>query len=61
MKRDPLSALTKSVASNNKKRMTWEETYRDMARKKEDWSDLDTTVADGMVSRNQRPPRNCAS
>ena len=30
------------------KRMTWEETFRDMARKKEDWSDLDTTVADGI-------------
>ena len=30
------------------KRMTWEETYRDMARAKEDWSDLDGTVADGI-------------
>ena len=30
------------------KRMTWEETFRDMARKKEDWSDLDATVADGI-------------
>ncbi len=28
--------------------MTWEETFRDMARKKEDWSDLDGTVADGI-------------
>ena len=30
------------------KRMTWGETYRDMARVKEDWSDLDGTVADGI-------------
>ena len=30
------------------KRMTWEETYRDMARANEDWSDLDSTVADGI-------------
>lgn len=30
------------------KRMTWEETFRDMAREKEDWSDLDATVADGL-------------
>ncbi len=30
------------------KRMTWEETYRDMARVREDWSDLDGTVADGI-------------
>ena len=30
------------------KRMTWEETYRDMARANEDWSDLESTVADGI-------------
>ena len=30
------------------KRMTWEETYREMAREKEDWSDFDATVADGI-------------
>ena len=30
------------------KRMTWEETFRDMARENEDWSDLDATVADGI-------------
>lgn len=30
------------------KRMTWEETARDMAREKEDWSDFDTAVADGL-------------
>ena len=30
------------------RRMTWEETARDMAREKEDWSDFDATVADGL-------------
>ena len=30
------------------KRMTWEETYRDMARAKEDWSELDASLADGI-------------
>ena len=30
------------------KRLTWEGTYRATAREKEDWSDLDATVADGI-------------
>jgi antitoxin MazE len=30
------------------KRLTWEETYREAAREKEDWSDFDVTVADGI-------------
>jgi len=30
------------------KRLSWEETYREMAREKEDWSDLDATMADGI-------------
>ena len=30
------------------RRMTWEETYRNMAREKEDWRDLEGTVADGI-------------
>ncbi len=28
--------------------LTWEETYRETAREKEDWSDLDATMADGI-------------
>jgi hypothetical protein len=28
--------------------LTWEETYRAAAREKEDWSDLDATLADGI-------------
>ncbi len=30
------------------KRLTWEETYRAAAREKEDWSDLDATLSDGI-------------
>jgi antitoxin MazE len=30
------------------KRLTWEETYREAAREKEDWNDLDAAVADGI-------------
>lgn len=30
------------------KRLSWEETYRDMSRHGEDWQDLEVTVADGL-------------
>lgn len=30
------------------KRMGWDETFRDMAREREDWSDLDAALADGL-------------
>ena len=30
------------------KRLSWEDTYKDMAREREDWSDLDATAADGL-------------
>ncbi len=30
------------------KRLTWEETYREAAREREDWSAFDTTLADGL-------------
>jgi len=30
------------------KRLTWEETFKDMSRAREDWKDLDATVADGL-------------
>jgi hypothetical protein len=29
-------------------RLSWEETYKEAAREAEDWSDLETTVADGL-------------
>src|SRR4030081_1930374 len=36
------------VRGKKDKRLTWEGTYRETAREKEDWSDLDATVADGI-------------
>lgn len=30
------------------KKLSWTETYRSMAAEPEDWSDLETTVADGL-------------
>ena len=36
------------LRGKNNKRLTWEETYRETAREKEDWSDLDATMADGI-------------
>lgn len=36
------------LRGKNDKRLTWEETYRAAAREKEDWSDLDATLSDGI-------------
>lgn len=30
------------------KRLSWEDTYKDIAREHEDWRDLDSTVAEGL-------------
>ncbi len=34
--------------SEETSKLSWEETYRAMAAEKEDWSDFDTTVGDGL-------------
>lgn len=36
------------LRSNKDKRLSWEETYKDMAREREDWSNFDVTLADGL-------------
>lgn len=36
------------LRSSNDKRLSWEETFKEMAREKDDWSDLDSTLADGL-------------
>jgi antitoxin MazE len=36
------------LRSKQDKRLSWEETYKEMAREREDWSDLDVTLADGL-------------
>ena len=36
------------LRSKQDERLSWEETYKEMAREREDWSDLDVTLADGL-------------
>ena len=36
------------LRSKKDKRLSWEETYKDMARERENWSDFETTTADGL-------------
>ena len=36
------------LRSKGDKRLTWEDTFREMAKEREDWSDLDATMADGL-------------
>lgn len=35
-------------SEKKKNNLSWEETYRAMAAEREDWSDFDVTVADGL-------------
>ena len=35
------------LRSKKDKRLSWDETFKDMARQREDWSGFDATVADG--------------
>jgi len=37
------------LRSKKEKKLSWEETYKDMARANEDWTDLDTTLGDGLT------------
>jgi antitoxin MazE len=45
-----LEAREEGLVFRNKhdKRLSWEGTFKDMARGREDWSDFDGTVADGL-------------
>lgn len=36
------------LRSTKDKRLSWDETFKDMAREREDWSDFDAMVADGL-------------
>ena len=36
------------LRSKKHKRLSWDETFREMAREREDWSDLDKTLNDGL-------------
>ena len=48
--RDPRDKTVKeaSLYSAAKNSLSWKETYRAMAAEKEDWSDFDVAVADGL-------------
>ncbi|HEY3222346.1 MAG TPA: hypothetical protein VGJ76_00895 [Pseudolabrys sp.] len=45
-----LEAREETLVFRNKhdKRLSWEDTFKAMAREREDWSDLEGTVADGL-------------
>ncbi len=45
-----LEERTEGLLLRNKpdKRLTWEETFKEMAKEREGWSDLDATLADGL-------------
>lgn len=36
------------LRGKNDNRLSWEDTYREMAREREDWTDLESTVGDGL-------------
>lgn len=36
------------LRGNKDKRLSWDATYQDMARHREDWRDMDNAVADGL-------------
>ncbi|HEY5608503.1 MAG TPA: AbrB/MazE/SpoVT family DNA-binding domain-containing protein [Alphaproteobacteria bacterium] len=36
------------LRSKGDKRLSWDETFKEMAREREDWTDLDVTLGDGM-------------
>jgi len=41
------------LRSKKDKRLSWNETYEEMAREREDWSDLESTVADGLDTKGK--------
>ena len=45
-----LEAHEKTLVFRNKndKRLSWEDTFKAMAREREDWSDFDATISDGL-------------
>jgi len=45
-----LEERTEGLLLRNKrdKRLSWEDTFREMAKEREDWNDLDAAMADGL-------------
>ena len=50
-----LEERTEGLLLRNKrdKRLTWEDTFKEMAKEREDWSDLDATMADGLDQKSK--------
>ena len=52
------------LRSKQDNRLTWDETYKEMAEEQEDWSDLDVALADGVKwkvgLRPRAGPRRCS-
>lgn len=44
----PSSSIELKVVAIGNTRLTWEETYKEAAREREDWSALDVTLMDGL-------------
>jgi antitoxin MazE len=36
------------LRAGHDRRLSWAETFKEMAREREDWSDLDSTIGDGL-------------
>ena len=51
-----LEERTEGLLLRNKrdKRLTWEDTFKEMAKEREDWGDLDATIADGLDQESKR-------
>ena len=41
------------LRSKKDKRLSWDETYEEMARERENWGDFESTVADGLDAREK--------
>ena len=41
------------LRSKEDRRLSWEDTFKEMAQDRENWSDLDATLADGIDTKNK--------
>ena len=46
--RTPRKPAVRPASEDQEEPLSWELTYEDMAREREDWSDLDVALADGL-------------
>ncbi len=41
------------LRSKGDRRLSWEDTFKEMTQQREDWSDLDATLADGLDAKSK--------